>query len=71
MGGSSAPDDLEAGATTQVWLATSNDPLATSSGRYFYHQQLRDPDARVGDGAIQDRLIDECARLSGIALAAG
>src|SRR5206468_462806 len=35
MGGPGAPDDLDAGAETQVWLATSNDPEAMVSGEYF------------------------------------
>ena len=41
MGGPGAPDDLDAGAVTQVWLATSNDPEAMVSGQYFYHQKRR------------------------------
>ena len=42
MGGASAPDNLEEGATTQVWLATSDDKDALVSGKYFYHKMLRD-----------------------------
>lgn len=37
MGGSGASDDLQKGAETQVWLATSED--ARISGRYFFHQK--------------------------------
>jgi NAD(P)-dependent dehydrogenase (short-subunit alcohol dehydrogenase family) len=40
MGGARAPDDLEAGHRTQVWLAVSDDPAATVTGEYFYHMQL-------------------------------
>src|SRR5664279_3890432 len=43
MGDPSAPDDLDAGAETQVWLATSDDAQATVSGQYFYHQKRRIP----------------------------
>jgi NAD(P)-dependent dehydrogenase (short-subunit alcohol dehydrogenase family) len=68
MGGSSAPDDLDAGAETQVWLAVSDDPEARVSGRYFYHQRLRPADPAAHDAALQDRLFAECARLSGTAL---
>jgi len=39
MGGPGAPDDLDAGPKTQVWLATSDDPEAIVPGQYFYHQK--------------------------------
>jgi NAD(P)-dependent dehydrogenase (short-subunit alcohol dehydrogenase family) len=45
MGGAGAPDDLSEGPTTQVWLATSNDPEALVTGQYFYHQKPRAVDA--------------------------
>jgi NAD(P)-dependent dehydrogenase (short-subunit alcohol dehydrogenase family) len=66
MGGPSAPDDLDAGAETQVWLATGDDPEAMVSGQYFYHQKRRAPLAAACDEKIQDRLIAECARVSGV-----
>jgi NAD(P)-dependent dehydrogenase (short-subunit alcohol dehydrogenase family) len=68
MGGPGAPDDLGAGAKTQVWLATSNDPEATVSGQYFYHQKRRDPEPAARDEEIQELLIAECARISGVPL---
>src|SRR3989449_3737395 len=37
MGGPGAPDDLDAGAVTQAWLATSNDPEAMVSRQYLHH----------------------------------
>ena len=67
MGGPGAPDDLDAGAETQVWLATSNDPEAMVSGQYFYHRRRRAPEPVARDEKIQDRLIAECARISGVA----
>jgi NAD(P)-dependent dehydrogenase (short-subunit alcohol dehydrogenase family) len=66
MGGPGAPDDLDAGAVTQVWLATSNDPEATVSGQYFYHQKRRAAEPAARDEKIQERLIAECARISGV-----
>ena len=66
MGGPGAPDDLDAGPKTQVWLATSNDPEALVSGQYFYHQKRRAAAPAARDEKIQDRLIAECARISGI-----
>jgi NAD(P)-dependent dehydrogenase (short-subunit alcohol dehydrogenase family) len=67
MGGPGAPDDLDAGAKTQVWLATSNDPEAMVSGQYFYHQKRRDPAPAARDEKIQEQLIADCARISGVA----
>src|SRR3984885_5778699 len=36
MGGPDAPDNLDAGHRTQVWLAVSEDPGATGTGKDFY-----------------------------------
>ena len=69
MGGPGAPDDLEAGAATQAWLAASDDAQARVSGQYFYHQRPRAPLAAVRDERIQDRLLAECATISGVELA--
>mgnify|MGYP003042912993 CR=1 FL=1 len=41
MGGHGAPDNLQKGYETQVWLAISNDDKAKVSARYFYHQKER------------------------------
>jgi NAD(P)-dependent dehydrogenase (short-subunit alcohol dehydrogenase family) len=68
MGGPGAPDDLEAGATTQAWLAASNDAQARVSGQYFYHQRPRAPLAVVRDERIQDRLLAQCGKISGVDL---
>src|SRR5271155_1498352 len=68
MGGPSAPGDMSKAHVTQVWLAVSDDPLARSSGEYFYHQQLRAPNPIARDVKLQDALVSECARISGIAL---
>ncbi len=66
MGGASAPGDLKKGYITQVWLATSDDQLARSTGGYFYHQKLREPNPIVRDIKFQDELLAECARISGV-----
>jgi len=68
MGGASAPDDIQKAHVTQAWLATSNDPLARSTGEYFYHQELRAPNPLGRDVQIQDELLSECARISGVSL---
>jgi NAD(P)-dependent dehydrogenase (short-subunit alcohol dehydrogenase family) len=66
MGGPGAPDDLDAAPRTQVWLATSDDPAAKVTGGYFYHLKPRNPNPVANKQAIQDRFLDECARLSGV-----
>jgi NAD(P)-dependent dehydrogenase (short-subunit alcohol dehydrogenase family) len=70
MGGPGAPDDLELGHVTQVWLAVSEDPQARTSGRYWYHQQPQAPHPAVLDEGFQDRLVDALARLTGLRLPA-
>jgi NAD(P)-dependent dehydrogenase (short-subunit alcohol dehydrogenase family) len=66
MGGTGAPDDLEAGPKTQVWLATSANPAAKVTGGYFYHEKPRQPNPEAARTAVQDRFLEECARLSGV-----
>jgi NAD(P)-dependent dehydrogenase (short-subunit alcohol dehydrogenase family) len=69
MGGPNATDDLDAGAETQAWLATSADLEAMVSGQYFYHRKRRVPLAAARDEKIQERLIAECARISAVPFA--
>jgi NAD(P)-dependent dehydrogenase (short-subunit alcohol dehydrogenase family) len=68
MGGSEAPDDIDKAHRTQVWLATSDQPGAAVSGKYFFHQKLRDPDPATKDVERQDLLLDLCRNVSGVAL---
>lgn len=68
MGGAGAPDDLDKGCQTQVWLATSDDPAATVSGKYFFHQKQKNPDPATNDVGYQDRLLELCSSLSGASL---
>jgi NAD(P)-dependent dehydrogenase (short-subunit alcohol dehydrogenase family) len=68
MGGPSAPDDLDEGRRTQVWLAASDDPAAMVTGQYFYHMKLRKPNPATRDAERQESLIDSCRRLSGVDL---
>ncbi len=66
MGGPGAPDSLEEGPKTQVWLATSQEKEALVSGKYFYHQKLRNFHPAAADVNTQERYLSECARLSGV-----
>lgn len=68
MGGPGAPDDMDQAHRTQAWLATSEDPPALSSGAYFFHMERQDPNPLAHDERLQDRLLEACARLSGVTL---
>jgi NAD(P)-dependent dehydrogenase (short-subunit alcohol dehydrogenase family) len=70
MGGPEAPDNLDAGHRTQVWLAVSEDPDATVTGKYFYHKLQRPPNPAANDARLQDALLDACKRLSGVEMPA-
>ncbi|WP_367138344.1 SDR family NAD(P)-dependent oxidoreductase [Saccharothrix sp. HUAS TT1] len=68
MGGPNATDELPTGADTQVWLATSDEPAATVTGRYFkWREELRANPAAY-DVDVQDRLLDACAEITGVKL---
>ncbi len=68
MGGPGATDDLDQGHRTQVWLAVSEDPEATVSGGYFYHQAPRSALSGTRNAVAQDQLLTACATLSGVNL---
>jgi len=66
MGGKNAPDELSTGPETQVWLAVSNDAGARVTGEYFHHKRTHDVLPAARDIKLQDRLLSDCARLSGV-----
>ncbi|MFZ0733196.1 MAG: hypothetical protein WAM79_12785 [Candidatus Sulfotelmatobacter sp.] len=68
MGGPNAPDDLNEGHRTQVWLAVSDAPGAMVAGEYFYHMRLRSPIPATRETELQEKLIDACRRFSGVSL---
>ncbi|WP_186063757.1 SDR family NAD(P)-dependent oxidoreductase [Burkholderia gladioli] len=68
MGGPGAPDDLDQAHRTQAWLAVGEDEGARVSARYFFHMKPRQPDPATREVALQERLLAECERLSGVAL---
>jgi NAD(P)-dependent dehydrogenase (short-subunit alcohol dehydrogenase family) len=68
MGGPAAPDDMDLAPVTQVWLATSADPEASVTGRYFYHQRLRDTNPAASSLQLQDELLANCATLTKVVL---
>lgn len=68
MGGPSAPDDLEMGHQTQVWLAASNDPAVMVSGGYWRHRTREEPAPEVSSADFQQKLIAQLSALTGVSL---
>lgn len=68
MGGAAATDDLQEGCETQAWLAASDDPNASTTGRYFFHLKEAEPHAQTRDVVVQDKLLNFCAEVSGVPL---
>jgi NAD(P)-dependent dehydrogenase (short-subunit alcohol dehydrogenase family) len=68
MGGPGAPDDLSLAPVTQVWLATSDDPAATVTGHYFYHQRPRETQPAASSLEVQEGLLEACGALTGVEL---
>jgi NAD(P)-dependent dehydrogenase (short-subunit alcohol dehydrogenase family) len=66
MGGPGAPDSLKDGSVTQAWLAVSTEPAAKTTGHHFYHKRPRDPHPAASNPDVQEKLLAEFARLSGI-----
>jgi NAD(P)-dependent dehydrogenase (short-subunit alcohol dehydrogenase family) len=66
MGGPNAPDDLQKGAETQVWLTVSNDDKAKVSGRYFFHRNEVNYLLAADDPIVQEKFLKLCEQISGI-----
>jgi NAD(P)-dependent dehydrogenase (short-subunit alcohol dehydrogenase family) len=67
MGGRGAPDDLQKGYETQLWLATSNDDKAKVSGRYFHHKKEMHYNTAANDVQLQEELLHQCEGITGVA----
>jgi NAD(P)-dependent dehydrogenase (short-subunit alcohol dehydrogenase family) len=70
MGGKGAPDDLQKGYETQVWLAVSEDPRALVSGRYLYHQREARYQLKADDAGLQEQFLHLCGQISGVSFPA-
>jgi len=66
MGGKGAPDNLQKGYETQVWLAISNDRPAKVSGRYFFHKKEVAYNPKADDVTLQDRFLTLCDEITGV-----
>jgi len=64
MGGKAAPDDLQKGYETQVWLSVSNDKEVLVSGKYFFHKKQSRYNTEVDEIILQDQLISLCAEMT-------
>ncbi|WP_428331572.1 SDR family NAD(P)-dependent oxidoreductase [Mucilaginibacter sp.] len=67
MGGADAPDDLDKGFQTQVWLAASDDPKALVTGKYFNHQRQAKYRTESDDVEIQEQFLSICEKICGVA----
>lgn len=66
MGGAGAPDSLEGGYQTQVWLAESKDTKAMVSGHYFHHKRPADYLPSAKDITVQEKFLTLCEQITGI-----
>lgn len=66
MGGPGAPDDLEEGFETQVWLAVSNEPEARVSGCYFHHKKQARFQQSAKDVSVQEKFLSLCEQITGV-----
>ena len=68
MGGRGAPDDLQKGYETQVWLAVSDDEKAKVSGKYFHHQKVTRHNHEADDVRSQEKFLSLCEEITGVSL---
>ncbi|MHC2395419.1 hypothetical protein ACVMHZ_010051 [Bradyrhizobium liaoningense] len=69
MGGAGAPVDIDTGQKTQSWLASSDDPAALVSGRYWHHMRQEEPASEATDLDFQGKLLGRLQDLTGVTLA--
>jgi NAD(P)-dependent dehydrogenase (short-subunit alcohol dehydrogenase family) len=68
MGGPDAPDPLDLGAETQVWLMTSDDPIATTSGQFLKRRAVQAPNPEALDPEMRAALVEELERITELEL---
>ncbi|MCU7549558.1 SDR family NAD(P)-dependent oxidoreductase [Chitinophagaceae bacterium LB-8] len=68
MGGAGAPDNIEKGFQTQVWLAVSNEPEARVSGYYFHHKRQAHYLPAAKDAGAQEQFLARCEQITGVLL---
>lgn len=68
LGGPDAWDEVDEGAATQVWLATSDDERALVTGRYLKRFEVLDANPQAADVDLQEGLLTRLAELTGVTL---
>lgn len=68
MGGNGAPDNLEEGYHTQVWLAGGDDAGALVSGNYFHHKKHSRYHKSADDITVQEAFLQKCLEMTGVQL---
>jgi NAD(P)-dependent dehydrogenase (short-subunit alcohol dehydrogenase family) len=68
LGGTNAPGNLQEGATTQAWLAVSDEPAAMVSGFYFHHQKPQAFKRSASRPEVQERLVEYLEHITHIRL---
>jgi NAD(P)-dependent dehydrogenase (short-subunit alcohol dehydrogenase family) len=66
MGGPNAPDNLQKGVETQVWLAVSNDEKTKVSGAYFHHKKADHYSKAADDLSVQQEFLAVFERITGV-----
>jgi NAD(P)-dependent dehydrogenase (short-subunit alcohol dehydrogenase family) len=66
LGGPNAPDPIHLGAETQVWLATSDEEIATTSGQYIKRREVHVPNPATQDATQRAALVAELERITGL-----
>ena len=66
MGGAGAPDSLQKGYQTQVWLATSDEAAAKVSGQYFFHLKSQSSAPEADELPKQEEFLRICEGITGV-----
>jgi len=64
MGGAGASDDIGAAVDTYVMLAEGGNP----SGKHWYHCKERSSRKEAADEKIQEKLLQELEKISGVSV---
>ncbi|GEA87904.1 SDR family NAD(P)-dependent oxidoreductase [Cellulomonas cellasea] len=68
LGGPDAWDEVDEGAATQVWLATSDDDGARVTGEYVKRHEIQVANPEASDVELQEGLLARLAELTGVEL---
>ncbi|MGW6130393.1 SDR family NAD(P)-dependent oxidoreductase [Cellulomonas sp. NPDC055163] len=68
LGGPDAWDEVDEGAATQVWLATSDDARARVTGEYVKRHEIQVANPEASDVELQEGLLTRLAELTGVEL---